>query len=245
MTTIRLTQDRAVVRIELDRPDQRNAMSSDLVATLISTIATLTHDDSVGAIILTGAGKGFCAGSDLGGLAQMDDAGRQMFEAESGRVARMIGQCPKPVIAAVHGFAIGGGLTLATACDIVIATPDSRWSLPEVPIGLFPAWGMASVFARVGLAKARRLAWGIDMLTGAEAQAWGLVDDLSADPVASAMSLAEQLAALPAQQRNAVKSYFAAHCADEAADLRANEHFLLATRTSEAQASFVKFGSKG
>jgi enoyl-CoA hydratase/carnithine racemase len=83
-------------------------MSSALVTQLIETIQRMDADDTIGAIILSGAGRGFCAGSDLVALAAMDDAARTAFEADSGRVARLLAQISKPVIAAVHGFAIGG-----------------------------------------------------------------------------------------------------------------------------------------
>lgn len=233
----------SVASLYLDRPAHRNAMSVDLVAEMIAAIATLSHDTSIGAILVTGEGRGFCAGSDLAGLAAMDDAGRQMFEADSGRLARMIGQCPKPVVAAVHGFAVGGGLTLAAACDVIVATPESKWSLPEVPIGLFPAWGLGPVIARIGLPRSRQLSWGLETLDGTKAAEWGLVDLVTDEPVLSGMALAKRLAGLPRTQSAAVKTYFAEQCSDETADLRANAHFLTASHCEEAKASFLKFGS--
>ena len=73
---------------------------------------------------------------------------------------------------------MGGGLTLAAACDIVLTEADAKWSLPEVPVGLFPAWGLDAVVRRVGVPAARRLAWGIDTLSGREAHALGLADEI-------------------------------------------------------------------
>ena len=139
-----------VALLTMNRPAQRNAMSAELVQGLIEAFTALDTDPEVRVVILTGAGNGFCAGSDLAGLAGMDAAGRQNFEAASGWLARLISALSKPVVAAVDGFAIGGGLTLATACDLVVSQRSAKWSLPEVPIGLFPAWGMAPVVDRVG-----------------------------------------------------------------------------------------------
>ena len=232
--------------LTLDRPAQRNAMSAALVDALIEAVDSAGRDDAVGAILLTGAGRGFCAGSDLAGLAAMNADEKAGFEAASGEVARMLGLCPKPAVAAAHGFAIGGGLTLATSCDIVVTEPDARWSLPEVPIGLFPAWGLGSVIARVGAPTARRLSWGIDTLDGREAVRIGLADILvEGDVGAKALEVAKQLAALPRRQSVAVKRYFADHVPDAASDERANRLFMDATRTPEAIESFEKFAKRG
>lgn len=239
---ITVDQSGSVAIVTLDRPDQRNAMSADLVARLIEAIARLDSADDIGAIMMCGAGRGFCAGSDLAGLAAMDMAAREAFEAASGRAARMLAHTVKPVVAAVHGFAIGGGLTLATSCDLVVTDAGSKWSLPEVPIGLFPAWGIASVAQRIGVPAARRLCWGIDTLSGTEAIAIGLADVEAADPRAEAAALAARLAELPRSQTAAVKRYFAPHAPDEATDIAANALFLEAAETPEAAASFMRYG---
>jgi enoyl-CoA hydratase/carnithine racemase len=236
-----------VARLEMNRPAQRNAMSAELVAGLIDAFIRLGGDPAVRAMILAGAGRGFCAGSDLGGLAAMDAAGRRQFEAESGRLARLIGTLPQPVIAAVDGFAIGGGMTLATSCDLIVSEAAAKWALPEVPIGLFPAWGIASVVHRVGRPVAKRLSWGIETLSGTEAYDIGLVDYLvDSNSRLKAAEIAAQLAALPAAQAGFVKEYFAATRAagDEEADAAANNFFIRATITEEAAASFKKFGAR-
>ena len=242
-TTIRLERTGAVAIITLDRPDQRNAMSAALVNELAALTTELGKAVDLGAIIMRGAGRGFCAGSDLVGLAAMDATAREAFEAASGEVARMLARTPKPVLAAVHGFAIGGGLTLAAACDVVITDPAAKWSLPEVPIGLFPAWGIGAVIARVGVPAARRLCWGIDTLSGSEAAALGLADGESADPFETTLALARRLAELPTAQAAAVKRYFAAHAPDAAADEAANALFLEASRTPAGETCFARYGA--
>jgi enoyl-CoA hydratase/carnithine racemase len=236
-----------VAWVEMNRPAQRNAMSDALVAGLIGAFTRLGGDAAVRAMVLAGAGRGFCAGSDLAGLAAMDDAGRRRFEAESGRLARLLGALPQPVIAAVDGFAIGGGMTLATSCDLIVSEAGAKWALPEVPIGLFPAWGIASVVHRVGRPVAKRLSWGIETLSGTEAYDIGLVDYVVAsDARAKAGEIAAQLATLPAVQAGFVKQYFAATstAGDEEADAAANDFFIRATATEEAAASFLKFGAR-
>jgi enoyl-CoA hydratase/carnithine racemase len=230
--------------VRLNRPAQRNAMSAALVDELIAVISAMENDPDMGALVLVGAGAGFCAGSDLGGLAAMDAAARSGFEAASGRVARMIGQSPKPILAAVHGFALGGGLTLAAACDIVLTEADAKWSLPEVPLGLFPAWGLDAVVRRVGVPAARRLAWGIDTLSGREAHALGLADEIvEGNVLSAAMDRARAIAGLPSVQAHAVKRFFSKYFEDEAADVAANGLFVEMTKTAEANATFRRFST--
>jgi enoyl-CoA hydratase/carnithine racemase len=225
----------------INRPARRNAMSSELVERLIRHFADFNDRADCRAIVLAGAAPGFCAGSDLAELAIMDNADRTLFEAESGRLGRMLATLSVPVIAAVTGFAIGGGLTLATSCDIVLTTADARWSLPEVPIGLFPAWGLASVERRIGRAAARRLAWGMDALDGKEAVRLGLADKVAADPHGEAMTVAQQLAQLPRAQVASVKEFFAADVTGERADQLANQLFERMSGTPAAQTTFQRF----
>jgi enoyl-CoA hydratase/carnithine racemase len=234
-----------ILTVLLDRPPQRNAMSAALVAALIGIVAEFAENDEARVLILAGAGTGFCAGSDLGGLADMPDEVRRHFEAESGRLARMLGAVDKPVIAAVHGFAIGGGLTLAIAADIVVTEAAARWSLPEVPIGLFPAWGLGPLIRRAGQANARRLAWGIDQIDGREAHRLGLADIVAEGAVLdTANAVARRLAALPLPQARAVKHYFATVDGDGISDEAANRAFMAACAEPEAQASFARYAAK-
>ena len=242
--TLATGNEGAIARVTLNRPEQRNAMSARLVAELGEHLAALAADPAIRAVVLDGAGRDFCAGSDLAGLAVMDKAGREEFEAASGRLARQIWGLDLPVIAAVHGFAIGGGLTLATSCDIVLTTPQAKWSLPEVPIGLFPAWGMESVVLRVGTVKARRLGFGLDTLDGSAAQECGLAEECAEDPLARALELAGQLAEMPRVSVAAVKQWFASRGPGEAGDEDAQELFSRCSETAEAASLFARFSGK-
>jgi len=230
-----------VLHITLDRVHSRNAMSSGMVDSLLALLRD-RRAHAAGAILLDGAGKGFCAGSDLTGLAAMTPLERGLFEADCAFLAQAMVAFPRPIIAAVHGFAIGGGLTLAAAADIVVTAPDTRWSLPEVPIGLFPAWGLAAVSRRTGAVRARRLAWGIDTLDGATAASWGLADIVADTPRDRAKEIAARLASLPVGQVAAVKEHFAIDRHADDSDRHANRLFLAACETPAAKASFTKFG---
>ncbi len=238
-------QDGRVAILTMNRPRQRNAMSAELVALMIAASRQAAEDPCIGAILLTGAPPGFCAGSDLVGLAAMDAAARSQFEAESGRLARLFGELPIPVIAAAAGFAIGGGLTLATACDLVVTEEPARWSLPEVPIGLFPAWGLHAVVARAGLPVTRRLAWGLETLTGGQAVQLGLADHLAeTDVVKDALRRAQALAALPRPQLAAVKTYCRANPAGADADALANQLFMQMCATPQAIQTLESFSRR-
>lgn len=229
--------------VTLDRPARSNAMSAAMVQSLLDLLGERGPDGCTG-LVLAGAGKGFCAGSDLTALAAMTPEERGAFETASGLLARRLTSCPIPIVAAVHGFAIGGGLTLAAACDIVVTHPGARWGLPEVPIGLFPAWGLEQLELRTGRPVARRLSWGVETLDGAGAAAVGLADYVADDPLAEALAIGRRLASLPRTQAEAVKDYFSVHRTGADADSRANRHFAAGTATPEGSASLRRYGSK-
>jgi enoyl-CoA hydratase/carnithine racemase len=233
-----------VLTLTLERPHKRNAMNTELVDRLQKILVRLENDGAVRAIVLVGAGPGFCAGSDLAELARASPEKRMAFERESGLVARQLMLCSKPVIAAVHGFALGGGLTLATSCDIVVTSALANWSLPEVPIGLFPAWGLHSVVARVGVARTRQLSFGMEVCDGTEAVRIGLADKLDEHPLSAGQGIALQLASLPPAQVTAVKQYFADAAAVDSTDSRANEIFLKTTESPEGRALLDKFSRR-
>ena len=238
----RSEKDNRIAIVTLAREERRNSMSRELVNLSIDWFAEAACDNQIRAIVIQGAGRGFCAGSDLAELAAMNVTERSAFEEASGRLARSIAAHPKPVLAAVHGFAIGGGLTLAAACDVVVTSPHAKWSLPEVPIGLFPAWGLNAVRQRVGRIVAQRLSFGIDMWDGTAAVAAGLADHLSDNPLDEALVISAKLADLPIRQTSAVKAYFSQERFGATADAEANALFLESAATAEAAASFKKYG---
>ena len=169
----------AVAIITLDRPERRNALGTDMMRALSAALREHDVDPATRVIVITGSPPAFCAGSDLKELAALSTAGMCDHELETATAVRLIGALNKPVIAAVEGYALGGGLMLAIGCDVVVSAVDARWRLPEVANGWIPIWGMGALIARAGPARARQLSWGAVDMDGREARAWGVVDHLA------------------------------------------------------------------
>ncbi len=237
-----------ILVLTIDRPARRNALGDETVKALRRTLKDAESDESVRATIITGSAPGFCAGSDLKELAQMNLAAMCEHEADTALVAREIAQLRKPVIAAVEGFALGGGFYFAASCDLVVSSRSCRWHLPEVRNGWIPPWGLEALVARVGVVTARRLTWGGEECDGVEAHRIGLADYLAADgdSLAAALVIAARLAQLPGEAVSATKLYFAAQATHfgEAGDATANRMFGDNCRHPAAAATLERFGVK-
>ncbi|MDN3518814.1 enoyl-CoA hydratase/isomerase family protein [Aquisalimonas lutea] len=206
----RETRDGVAV-LALDRPQRRNALSTALVEALDEALTGAAQDPEVGAIVLTGASPGFCAGSDLGEMGRCsDEAALAEHQRYPGAVARRLGLLDKPVVAAVEGFAFGGGFILAVSCDLVVTADDAVWNLAEVPNGFLPPWGLTALAARVGPVTARRLTWGFERLDGTTVQALGAADYVvpGGGALERALAVAAQLAALPPAAVAATKRFY-------------------------------------
>ncbi len=245
---LREDQVGAVVVFTFDRPQRRNALGEATVTALRDRLRQLDADVSVGAIILTGSPPGFCAGSDLKELGQLSLEAMGVHEAQTAALARELSVLRKPVLAAVEGFALGGGFIFALACDVVVTGRSVRWHLPEVTIGWLPPWGLEALVDRVGVATARRVVWGDLAMDGVEAHRLGVADVLAEDgqALAAARVLAERLAALPAEAVAATKLYFATMSArdGETADRLASRLFLDNCHSAAALATLRKFGAR-
>src|SRR5580698_2251329 len=171
-------QQGQVAILTIDRAHRRNALGTELMHAFDAAFTELDHDDGVAAVVVSAVAPGFCAGSDLKELATMDIAQMCAHEAETARIVRAIGFLEKPVVAAVSGFALGGGVGLAVGCDLVVSHAECRWHMPEVPNGWLPPWALASLSARVGPVAARRLVWASEPVLGGEAYHLGLADYL-------------------------------------------------------------------
>lgn len=236
----------SVLLLTIDRPTRRNALDEETVNTLRRALKAAESDDTVRATIITGSAPGFCAGSDLKELAQMNLAQMCEHEAATALVAREISQLRKPVIAAVEGFALGGGFFFAASCDIVVSSRSCRWHLPEVRNGWIPPWGLETLVARVGVVAARRLTWGGEECDGAEAHRIGLADYLAVDgdTAALALAVAGKLAKLPQEAVATTKLYFAAQAAHngETGDAIANRMFGDNCTYPTAASTLARFG---
>lgn len=236
----------SVELLTITRPQRRNAMDGVLIDALRAALLEIERDDDIAAVVLSGTNPGFCAGSDLKFIGSLDLESMCRFEQETGDVARLIGFIAKPVLAAVEGFAMGGGFILATSCDVVVAAQGSRWSLPEVRIGWLTPWGIKSLIARVGFVRARNLCFGLETLSGEEAVALGIADHLATDGAAleTALAFAQRIAALPRPAVSATKRFFSRFIMADAEmmDFEANRLFAENCREPVARATLTKFG---
>lgn len=238
----------SVAVLTLDRPQRRNALGTELVQALDKALRDADANPAIGAAVLTGTAPSFCAGSDLKELGRLDIAGMEAHEAETAAIARRIGLLQLPVIAAVEGHALGGGFVLAISCDLVVSASDARWSLPEVPNGWLPPWGLKALTARTGPATARRLVWGFETLGGAEAVRLGVADFLAepGESLLQALAIAQRLATLPRPAVRTTKRFFQAEIMDraEAWDVEAGRLFAENCQHDAAQATLTRFAVK-
>ncbi|MBF0268691.1 MAG: enoyl-CoA hydratase/isomerase family protein [Alphaproteobacteria bacterium] len=162
--------------IRLNRPHCLNALSLKCYAELELALDAAVADKGVRAIMITGAGRSFCAGADLNDIAGHAGAGADLIQAEQD-LARKLAASPKPLVAAVHGYALGAGAELALGCDFILMSETARFGLPEVGLGNFLGGGATQILPRlVGLAKARELVFLGEMIDGGEALRIGLAN---------------------------------------------------------------------
>lgn len=241
-------QQGAVMVLTIARPQRRNALGVEVMQSLEAALVALADDPTVDAIVLAAAPPAFCSGSDLKELATMDIAEMCHHEDETARIVRRMGFLEKPIVAAVSGFALGGGVGLAVGCDLIVTHPECRWHMPEVPNGWLPPWALASLAARVGPVTARRLTWGGEPIDGTEAFRLGLADYLvDKDAVdREALAIATRLAQLPKVAVAATKRFFAPliNGGAEASDMLANRIFAENCRDEAARATLRKFGMR-
>jgi enoyl-CoA hydratase len=199
-STIRLDRDGdGIAIITVNRPDKLNALNADTVRQLDGALREVRADDAVRAVILTGSGeKAFVAGADIAELAQMGPIDGVQVSRDGQDTFRMLERMPKPVIAAVNGFALGGGLELALACHVRIASSRAKFGLPEVKLGIIPGYGGTVRLPRlVGRGRALELMLTGDMIDADEAYRIGLVNRVE-EPAAvldAAKSMAARMAA--------------------------------------------------
>ena len=180
MSMITTSKDEGVCIVKINRPTKLNAMNIDVAKEIISTFQQLDKDDSVRVIVLTGEGdKAFSAGADIEYMSKISADESEVYAKLGQEVTATIENVSKPTIAAVNGFALGGGCEVAMSCDIRIASENARMGQPEVTIGIPPGWGGTQRLMRiVGVAKAKELVYTVKMIKAAEAKEIGLVNNV-------------------------------------------------------------------
>lgn len=178
--TILLATDGPVCTLTINRPKVLNALNVRVLIELAEALETLRDNSQLRAILITGAGdRAFVAGADIAAMAELNTAEAQKLAEQGHKLGDLIAVLPQPVIAVVNGFALGGGLELALACDLIYASRAAKLGQPEVNIGVMPGFGGTQrLIRRVGPGHAARLIFSGDPIFAEEAWAIGLVDVL-------------------------------------------------------------------
>lgn len=185
----------AIARITINRPKQLNALNSATIAELNTAVTTIDNDESIRCIIITGAeNKAFVAGADIKEFAAFSKKeGEALARKGQEMLFDLLENCNKPTIAAINGFALGGGLELAMACHIRLASDNAKMGLPEVSLGVIPGYGGTQRLANlVGKGKAMEMITTAAMISADEAKSWGLVNHITT--IEELLPLAEKIA---------------------------------------------------
>jgi enoyl-CoA hydratase/carnithine racemase len=187
---LEIRREKRLMRVTLNRPEKRNALNLELCRKLVGALEQADDDPSVGAILITGSGKAFCAGMDLSEVLQAD---RTELDDLHERLFTIGFRLRKPIIAGVHGSALAGGTGLAANAHILIASEDASFGLTEIRIGLWPILIFRAVKAAMGERRSTELALTGRLFGGREALSYGLVHEVSSEPLARAAEIALQV----------------------------------------------------
>lgn len=186
-----------VAAVTLLRPEKRNALSIELRIELAQAFTELSADESVGCVLLTGSGSAFCSGMDISQFGG-DRANRERLVETSTRAFTAVGQCRRPIVAAINGPALAGGFALALLCDLRVASRTATFGYPELPRGIPPSYAAAR--AVLPATVAQELCLTGRTVSAVEAQRLGIVREVvSGDVLPRALALARRVAALPRQ----------------------------------------------
>ena len=194
-TVLLIEKKDGVATLTLNRPQAMNALSRELRGALAEAFRELARDRETGVVILTGAGRAFCAGLDLKELGS-GSRERALEGREADSVAELIAGSSQPVIGAINGAAVTGGFELALACDVLIATPEARFADTHARVGILPGWGLSQKLSRaIGVYRAKELSLTGNYLSAERAYEWGLVNRVvaPADLLPSCQALAHDM----------------------------------------------------
>lgn len=181
MNNIQYTVENRIAYITLNRPEKRNALNAETVSELKEAFGMAQGDEGVKVVVLSGEGKAFCAGADLGYLQQLQKNTYEENLADSQHLMQLFHQIytlSKPVIAAVNGHALAGGCGLATVCDFSFSVPEAKFGYTEVKIGFIPAIVKVFLLRKIGEGRAKELLLGGQLISAEKAAQWGLINDV-------------------------------------------------------------------
>lgn len=190
--------EKGIAVVVINRPEALNALNSALIGELRRKMADLDADESVRVVVLTGTGRAFVAGADISAMSEMTPEEAHAFAQEGIELMSFMDKMGKPIIAAVNGYALGGGLELAMACDLRIAGDKAKLGLPEITLGVVPGYGgMQRLIQLAGYARAKAMVYTGAMIGADEALSFGLINKVvpTEEVLASAIALAGEIAA--------------------------------------------------
>lgn len=237
-----------VLLATLNRPDKLNAWTYRMSAELSHAVETLNGDDGLGAMVITGAGRGFCAGADIGAVFK-DKAADERGDGGAGNWVRLL-RSSKPVIAAVNGPSVGVGCTMILPCDVIFASEQAKFAMGFVKMGLVPELGSSHFLVqRMGFGAASEMCLTGKLYSGREAQAMGLVDHLVPHETLldEALAMARLIAANPAPQLRWIKALLDQNGCEQDLDLAQRRELELlqqAYDTPEHQEAVAAFMEK-
>jgi enoyl-CoA hydratase len=249
MSPIKTESTSGILVVTISRPDAMNALNASVLDGLLTVIQEADHSDGITGIIITGDGeKAFVAGADIKQLSELNSKEALELSQKGQKLFKLIEDFPKPVIAAVNGFALGGGCELAMACHFRLAVENSKFGQPEVNLGLIPGYGGTQRLPQlVGRGKALELILTGDMITAQEAKAIGLVNHVVAtktELMELAFKIMTKIASKgPIAIANAIKSVNAGYSFEKAGYASEAELFAACTTTGdfkEGTAAFIE-----
>ena len=244
MSEILATQSGSILTLSFNRPEKMNALTREMYAGLAKGLNDAAGDFAIRAVVLTSQGDHFTAGNDI--LDFMDNPPTN----DSSEVAQFLGSLlnfPKPLVAAVKGNAVGVGTTMLLHCDVVVASPSAKFSMPFASLGLVPEAGSSFLFPQlVGYQRAAKIFFTGESFGADEALEMGLIAEIDSDAIAGATRIAQQIAQQPPQAIINTKALLKARNHEAvAAVMKAEfEIFSMALQSDEAMEAFMKFMAK-